>query len=148
MFLRSAIVALFSLTALPAAAACVGQSYLDLISDSQRATLEANVETVPYAEGLTWEAVRGNDTLTIIGTMHIYDPRLDPLRDKVGDAVTNADLVMLEATPNEEAALQDLIVTDPGRLFIVDGPTLPELLDEETWGRLADAASDRSRSRG
>jgi len=144
MLLRIATTALFSFTALPAAAACVGQSYLDVITDAQRAALDANVEAVPYAEGLTWEATRGNDTLTIVGTMHIYDPRLENIRVKVGDAVADADLVMLEATPAEEAALQDLIVTDPGRLFIVDGPTLPELLDEDTWDMLADAASERS----
>jgi uncharacterized protein YbaP (TraB family) len=143
MFLRSAATALITLMALPAAAACVGQSYLDVMTDAQRTELDAAIATQPYSEGLTWQAARGNDTLTIVGTMHIFDPRLETIRARVGAAVQNADLVMLEATPEEEAKLQELVVTDPGRLFIVDGPTLPELLDQETWDMLANAASDR-----
>lgn len=144
MFLRSAAVSFLCLTALPAAAACVGESYLDVMSDAQRVELDTRAAALPYAEGLTWTATRGDDTLTVVGTMHIYDPRLENIRTKVGDAVRNADLVMLEATPAEEALLQELMVTDPGILFIVDGPTLPELLDEDTWQMLAAAATDRN----
>ncbi len=65
------------------------------------------------------------------------------MRAKVADAVQTADLVMLEATPAEEAALQRLVVDQPELLFITDGPTLPELLDEETWALVADAATQR-----
>jgi uncharacterized protein YbaP (TraB family) len=144
MFLRATATALFALTALPAAAACVGQSYVDVMTDAQRADLSESVNALPYAQGLTWKAERGFDTLTIVGTMHIFDPRLEIIRAKVGDAVRNADLVLLEATPAEETKLQEMMISDPGRLFIVDGPTLPELLDAETWGMLANAASDRS----
>ena len=50
---------------------------------------------------------------------------------------------MLEATPEEEAKLQELITKDPSRLFIVEGPTLPELLDEDTWQLIAAAATER-----
>lgn len=144
MRLRSAAIALLTLTGLPAAADCTGASYLDQISDAQRTQLDTIVADMPYATGLVWEAARGPDTITVVGTMHIYDPRLEPLRDALAGTIAEADLVMLEATPKEEAALQELIVTDPGRLFIVDGPTLPELLDDDTWGLIADAASQRS----
>ena len=144
MFFRSAATVFFALIGLPAAAACDGTSYLDQISDAQRTQLDTSVANMPYAEGLVWEATKGADTITVVGTMHIYDPRLEALRAKLADTITTADLVMLEATPEEEAKLQDLIVTDPGRLFIVDGPTLPELLDEETWNLIADAAQQRS----
>ncbi len=143
MFLRAAATAFFALVALPATAACVGDSYLDRLTDTQRETLADAVADMPYAEGIVWNATKGADTLTVVGTMHIYDPRLDDLRRQLSDTVTSADLVMLEATPKEEAALQELITTDPGRLFIVDGPTLPELLDEETWQLIAQAATDR-----
>ena len=143
MFLRLAALSLSSLIALPAAAACVGQSYLDVMGDEQRQELAAAVDDMPYAKGLTWQASKGDDTLTIVGTMHIFDPRLEQIRARIGDAVRNADLVLLEATPAEEAKLQELVVTDPGKLFIVDGPTLPELLDPETWAALSAAAADR-----
>ncbi|WP_375254398.1 TraB/GumN family protein [Yoonia sp.] len=135
--------ALFSILALPAAAQCVGDSFYDLLGADQKAELEASVADLPYARGLTWAATRGEDTLTILGTIHVFDPRLAPIREKTGEALRSADLVMLEATPVEEAALQDMITTDPGRLFIVDGPTLPERLDEETWQLVSDAATQR-----
>ena len=143
MFLRATATAFLSLAALPAAAACVGESFLDGMSTAQNAALEAAVADMPYAEGLRWAATRGADTLSIVGTMHIYDPRLEMMRAQLSDTVAQADLVMLEATPEEQAALEALITTDPGRLFIVDGPTLPELLDEETWQMVSDAVSER-----
>lgn len=143
MFRLAATTAVFSTLCLPATAACVGASYFDLMTDAQRADLSASVADMPYAEGLTWTATKGADTLTIVGTMHIFDPRLEVIRTKVADAVQNADLVMLEATPAEEAQLQELVTTNPGFLFIVDGPTLPERLDEETWQMVSDAATQR-----
>ncbi len=137
-------ITLLTTIGLPATAACTGESYLDQISPAQRAELDTVVSQMPYAEGLVWQATKGDDTITVVGTMHIYDPRLEPLRDRLQARVTEADLVMLEATPEEEAKLQELIATDPGRLFIVDGPTLPEMLDDDTWQLIADAASQRS----
>lgn len=140
--LRYAI-ALFAVLAMPAAAECVGTSYYNTLDAAQRAELEVSIADMPYAQGLTWQATRGADTLTVVGTMHIFDPRLAVVREKILPAVQAADLVMLEATPAEEAALQDMITTDPGRLFIVDGPTLPERLDEDTWAMVVDAATQR-----
>ncbi|PJI84624.1 hypothetical protein BC777_3685 [Yoonia maricola] len=143
MFLRTAATAFFALTALPAAAACVGESYLDRMTPDQQTQLSAAVADMPYAEGLIWTATKDDATITAVGTMHIYDPRLDALRAELADTIAGADLVMLEATPEEEALLQQLITTDPSRLFIVEGPTLPELVDEDTWQLIAAAATER-----
>lgn len=143
MMFRSATTFIFSLVAVPAAAACVGESYLDTITPDQQAQLSAAVADVPYAEGLIWTATKDTAIITVVGTMHIYDPRMEELRDRLADTVASADLVMLEATPVEEAKLQELITTEPDRLFIIDGPTLPERLDEDTWQLIAAAASER-----
>lgn len=144
MILRCAATLLIALISLPAAAQCVGESYLDRLTAAQKITLTQAVDDLPFAEGLVWTAMKDASTITVVGTMHIYDPRLESIRIKIAAALTRADLVMLEATPKEEAQLQELVVTDPGRLFIVDGPTLPELLDEETWALIAEAATQRS----
>lgn len=143
MFFRSAAALFLSLVALPASAACSGESYLDRMTAGQQMQLSAAVADMPYAEGLIWTATKDSAAITVVGTMHIYDARLKDLRTKLAKTITGADLVMLEATPEEEAKLQNLITTDPGRLFIVDGPTLPELVDEETWQLIASAASER-----
>jgi len=143
MFLRSAATFIFALIAAPASAACTGDSYFDRMTPNQRMQLSAEVANMPFAEGLVWTATKDAAAITIIGTMHIYDPRLEELRAQLTETIAAADLVMLEATPEEEAQLQNLITTEPARLFIVDGPTLPELLDEETWQMIAGAASER-----
>lgn len=143
MFKRIATAALFSCLSLPAAALCAGGSYLDQLTPAQNAELIEAVATIPFAEGVIWDARKGNDTIKVIGTMHIYDPRLETVFAAVADAVQNADLVLVEATPEGEAALQRLVTSDPSQLFLTSGPTLPELLDEETWQLLSEAASAR-----
>ncbi|MFQ1701484.1 TraB/GumN family protein [Loktanella agnita] len=144
MFLRSAAIAALTLTTLPAWGQCVGDNYLDQLSPTQQADLTKAVSDLPFAEGLIWEATQDDTRMTVVGTVHIYDPRLDDIYLQIAADVVAADLVLLEATPKEEAELQDLISTDPGRLFITEGPTLPEVLDDETWTAIADAAQARN----
>ena len=143
MFMRSVALAFLTCLGLPAAAQCVGTSYLDQLSAEKRAEVAANAAELPFREGTLWTATRDADTITVVGTMHIYDPRLEVLYAQIRDDVRAADIVMLEATPKEEAELQELIVTDPDLLFITEGPTLPTLLDADTWGLIAAAATDR-----
>ena len=143
MFKRIATAALLSCLSLPAAALCTGGSYLDQLTAAQNAQLIEAVATIPFAEGVIWDARKGNDTIKVVGTMHIYDPRLESVFAAVADAVHNADLVLVEATPEDEAALQRLVTSDPSQIFLTSGPTLPELLDEETWQLLSEAASAR-----
>lgn len=143
MFFRSAATLLLSCIAFPAAAACVGDSYLDQLTPQQEAQLSAAVADMSYSEGLIWTAAKDTTEITVVGTMHIYDPRLEELRTQLAETVATADLVLLEATPKEEAQLQEMITREPDRLFIVDGPTLPELVDEDTWQLILAAASER-----
>ncbi|SFS20303.1 TraB/GumN family protein [Yoonia litorea] len=144
MFLRVCAFTISTLFAAPVAAQCLGESYFDTMSAAQRAALDAQVADMPYAEGLTYEATRGDDRLVIVGTMHIYDPRLEIIRARIIEEVRNADLVMLEATAKEEQQLQEMISRNPELIFIVDGPTLPERLDEETWQMILAAAAERN----
>lgn len=144
MFLRRALTALFVLLGLPAAAECTGSNYLDQLDPAQTAALTAAVADMPYARGLIWQARKDDREITLAGTMHIYDRRLEPIRDALRPAVTTADLVLLEATPVEERQLQELMTTQPDMLFITDGPTLPDLLDEPTWQLIADAVRARN----
>lgn len=142
--MRGLVTAAFAGLALPAAALCTGESYLDTMTEAQRAALSEAVADMPYATGLTYRAERGDDRLTIVGTMHIYDPRLEIIRARVAADVRAADLVLLEATAKEEEQLRDLITTDPSLIFITEGPTLPELLEEDVWQQLSQAATQRN----
>ncbi len=143
MPLRPIAFAILTCLGFPAVAQCVGASYLDQLDANRQAELAATADAMPFSKGTLWTATRGDDTITVIGTVHIYDPRLEPIYDKISDEVAAADLVLLEATPKEEAELQEMIVTDPDLLFITEGPTLPAILDEDTWALIVAAATDR-----
>ncbi len=144
MIFRATVTAFFSIIGLPAAALCSGDGFLEGLEPQAAARLQASAEATPYGNGLIWDATKGNKNIHLIGTMHVYDPQLEPIRTAVKDKVTNADLLLVEATAKEEKQLQDLITTQPDILFITDGPTLPDRLDEETWEMIAEAASARS----
>jgi len=140
---RTAIAAAFSLMTAPAFATCSGTPFMDRLSDADLAELDARVADTPYPTGLIWHATKDEAVLTIVGTMHIHDPRLTPLFDEIRPLVQSADILMVEATEVEEAAMQDAIASNPDMIFITEGPTLPEQLDEETWQALSAATSAR-----
>ncbi|WP_341367407.1 TraB/GumN family protein [Yoonia sp. BS5-3] len=143
MFRRAITIALLTCFGLPAAAQCVGSSYAEQLSPAEQAELRRVTDAIPYAQGTLWTATRDSDVITIVGTVHIYDPRLEPLYAQIEENVLSADLVLLEATPAEEAELEQMVITQPDLLFITEGPTLPELLDAETWELIADASTQR-----
>lgn len=128
---------------LPAQAQCSGPSYLDTLAPNTRAALASASAAQPYAQGLIWDGTRGDRRITLIGTLHLHDPRLAPLRDQIAADIANADLLLLEATPNDERALEQMLANDPSRFVITTGPTLPDLLDPPSWAALSSAAQDR-----
>lgn len=143
MFRTFFAAALAALTALPAQAACTGESLMTRLTPADRASLADAVAATPYPEGTLWRATRGADSLTVIGTMHIYDPRLAALAERAAPHVEGADLLLVEMGPDEEETLQRAMVEDPSRLFYMEGATLPDRLDPETWAAVQDAARAR-----
>lgn len=135
--------ALTILAALPLQAACTGESLIDRLGADQRAALDRAVAATPHAEGILWQATRDEDTLTLIGTMHIFDPRLAPLADRAEPHVAAAEVLLVEMGPDEEQALQRAMVNEPSRVFYTEGPTLPDRLDPDTWQAVQDAARAR-----
>jgi uncharacterized protein YbaP (TraB family) len=126
-----------------AAAQCGGPSLLERLTAEERAALDAQVAEMPFAQGLLWQAERGGEVVTLVGTMHIHDPRLDAIMAQVEPMLDEAGLLLLEVTPAEEVQLQGAVAADPSLMFLTEGPTLPEMLDEETWQTVAEAARIR-----
>lgn len=127
----------------PALALCSGQSIVARLNADQRAELDAAVALTPYGQGTLWTATRGDTTLTVVGTMHLYDPRLEGLLDRVRSQVQGADLVLVEMTKAEEKQMQQALLTRPETMIITSGPTLPDVLDAATWAQLSEAAAAR-----
>ena len=126
----------------PLLAACDGTDLRTTLSPAEQARMQADLADIPYAEGNRWRATRDGRVIHLIGTMHLADPRLDAPLSRLREAVLGADLLLLEMTDEDEAALQARLSSDPGFLLLED-TTLPELLTEEEWGQMSEALSAR-----
>lgn len=141
--MRILLILLWSLLSLPAFASCGGPSFMDRLTEAERAQLATTLADIPFAQGLSFTATKGDQVITLVGTIHIYDPRLTAIRTAITPAIQAADVLLVEASPDDAAALQDYITKTPEIMFMTDGPTLPDLLPEPAWQALADAARAR-----
>ncbi len=126
-----------------AAAECRGPSFVDSLDPAKREGLRAAVAAVPYGEGLLWSAERDGARVLLAGTMHLPDPRHEALLAALAPAIRDANLVLLEVTPSEEAAMTRALAERPEIAVITNGPTLLELLSPEDWDLVAAAARER-----
>jgi uncharacterized protein len=138
----AAVTAIF-LSVQPVSAQCVGENLLDRLAPAERAALDARAAAVPYPKGNYWRATRGGQTITMIGTYHLEDPRHAATRATIAPAITAARTVLVEAGPEEEARLLAHLARDPSIMMITEGPTLLEQMPPEDWDRLAAAMSER-----
>lgn len=136
--LRASLLAAITLF-LPATAFAQACGTRDLIAEldaTDRARLDALVAEHPYPQGTLFRAEKPGSTVTVIGTLHLPDPRHADQLEAVRPAIEEADLVILEATSDTQADLQSMVSKRPELFFITEGPTLVELLSEEEWQKL------------
>lgn len=129
--------------AAPAHAQCVGQNLIAALPATDRATLDAATAKSPNPKGNFWRATRGDQTVTLVGTYHFDDPRHDATMAALTPMIAAASTVLVEAGPDEEAALKSRLARDPGTMLIMTGPTLPEQLAETDWQALSAAMRAR-----
>lgn len=122
---------------------CAGANLIDALPADQRARIDAAAALVPFHKGLVWQAHRGGAQMTIIGTYHFDDPRHDAVLSQVVPYLMQADLLMVEAGPEEEAQLMQAMIADPTLMADPEGPTLAERLTPEDWALLSEALSER-----
>lgn len=134
--------ALMILPALAAAQSCGTTDLRSALTPAQQAAIDSEMEGEPYTTGNHWIAKRGGDTLHLIGTVHIHDPRLLPLADRLAPIIAGADKLLVEATPDAEAKLQAHLAENP-ELIRIPGPSLIDRLPPDEWQALADAALAR-----
>lgn len=127
----------------PAWAECQGQNLIDRLSAEDKAQLDAATDAVPFARGNLWRATRGAEEVVLLGTYHLDDPRHAAVMEVAGPLVDAAALVLVEAGPEEESRLMDRIGSDPGLVFITEGPTMIDLLPPGDWSALSRAMAAR-----
>ena len=114
---------------------------VDLIAEvttEERAWLDELIAPHPYSNGNLFLATKGEDTALIVGTLHIPDPRLEPIIDTARPYIEDADLLILEATAEDEAGIQTLAATRPEMFFITEGPTMIDILTPEEWDQVTE----------
>jgi uncharacterized protein len=136
------IAALFGL-ALPVQSQCAGQNLIAALPAAEQSALRAAAGQTPYATGNFWRATRGDTVIHIIGTYHFDDPRHAPTLATLAPILENAQTLLVEAGPEEEAALKAHFAREPDLMINTNGPTLPELLPAADWDRLSKALADR-----
>lgn len=146
---RSFCLSLFCFSAMFAAssqsldAECIGDDLRPAMSPQDRAELGDLLRNMPYSAGNHWQARRGIQTVHVIGTMHLDDPKFAAILRRLTPILITAEKILLEATQVEMDGLEALLSQRPDLLMIAEGPTIPELLPEQDWKRLMAAGSAR-----
>jgi hypothetical protein len=124
-------------------ALCNADGIETLMAPADLADLNDVAAATPYGQGLYWSAQKDGVELSIIGTMHLADPRHANLRTRAAPQLERADILLVEATLEDQNAMQVNMAQNPEMMTINDGPTLPDQLDPDTWAQIRDAAALR-----
>jgi hypothetical protein len=141
--MRTVLIIFLSLFPALAQAACKGTDISAQLPPGRLAAAEAAAAAQPYAEGNHWIARRNGQTIHLIGTLHVSDPRMDAIMQHLGPVASRSGRLYLESTIAEQEAFQASLASDTSKVFL-DGPTLIDLMGEEDWQLL----SAELRSRG
>ncbi len=104
-------------------AACEGQDYRNVLPVEAMREIRANVEHVPYREGIAFEAVRGDMRLTLFGTVHTSHPAVF-IPEEIAARIRAAGLVLLEAPMEMQAKIERKLAEDPSMMLDFAGPGL------------------------
>ena len=121
-----------------AAQSCGTVDLIDELSADERAQLDDLVAPHAFPVGNLWRAERDGSLVVVAGTLHVPDVRLSSLVAKVDPYLRDADLLILEATSEDEAGLAAMAAQKPDLFFITEGPTLIDLLSAEDWAKAED----------
>ncbi len=127
----------------PILAQCAGQNLLDALTPEARATLEAGTTVHPYATGNRYVATKGGNIIHFVGTLHVYDARMEAPLERIREVLAHSDAVYVEATEAEQAQLKSEISKRPDLIFATEGATLPERLGQADWSILSEELAAR-----
>ena len=88
------------------------------------------------SKGLLWKAVNGDNSLYLLGTIHLDRSNAYPLHKSVRDALDEAQVVSFELDLNDQEGLAQLV----SRQSYSDGTTLADHISPELYQRVQAAA--------
>ncbi|MFB6364091.1 TraB/GumN family protein [Paenibacillus elgii] len=86
------------------------------------------------AKGLFWKVTKGNNTMYLLGSIHLGIPEMYPLRKQIKDAFQSSDALLVEVDlmPEDTAGLEYFT----GLTSYNDGTTLKDHVSKETYEKL------------
>ncbi len=123
-------------------AACNGRDITAQLPPERLAAAQSAAKALPFAEGNHWIARKGAQTIHLIGTLHVSDPRMDAIMARLGPIAARSGTLYLESTIEAQDAFQASLARDSSKVFL-DGPTLIVLMGEQGWKQLADELAAR-----
>ena len=126
-----------------AVAQCTGQDLRATLTPAERADVKSRLVNTPYPVGNHWTARKGGQTIHLVGTVHMSDPRLDAVMKRLRPVLKQADLLLVEATRADKKKLETAMLETPERILLPDGASLPELLSDAEWKTIKKAARSR-----
>ncbi|WP_170367953.1 TraB/GumN family protein [Ruegeria arenilitoris] len=124
-------------------AACDGRDLRQDMTPEARAELNAATSQMAYPEGNHWIAQKDNTVLHLIGTLHVNDPRMGPVVERLAPTLSEADAFYFEITQSDMSAFEQDLAKDFSPVLINSGPTLIDLMSEEDWAVISKALSAR-----
>ncbi|EEX09938.1 GumN family protein [Ruegeria lacuscaerulensis ITI-1157] len=135
--------ALLLLLPVSAEAACAGRDLRLDMAPETRAELDAAVGQTVFPEGNHWIARKGGTVLHLIGTLHLNDPRMGPIVERLAPTLSQADAFYFEITQSDMAEFEKNLAADFSPVLITSGPSLIDLMDEADWARISTALAAR-----
>jgi len=97
----------------------------------------ARAETLLHGHGLLWKIEGGGAAPSyLFGTIHLSDTRVTTLPGPVADAIDATRSLSIEVLLNAGAKVRAM-----GRMMIIEGPKLDEILGAALFDRVVDAAA-------
>ena len=126
-----------------AKAACEGGDLMADMAPALQADLQAAIAAQPFPDGNLWQATKDGQTLTILGTYHLPDPRHGTIMERVSPMIDAARRVLVEAGPEEVRQIKRALGERPDLLFLSEGGSLIERLPDAEWQAIAEAMKAR-----
>ncbi|MFN7222895.1 MAG: TraB/GumN family protein [Paracoccaceae bacterium] len=127
---------------LPVFAACSGTNLFAQMTLENRDRLQQDAARQPFHQGNLWRGKKAGMQVTLVGTYHLADPRHQTVLGSITPLLDVATTLLVEAGPDEEAALTAQAARDPS-LFIMTDTTLPTIMEPADWDALSAAMSRR-----
>lgn len=134
--MRAVLILLLSLFPALLHAACNGTDIAGQLPPGRLAAAKTAAAAQPYAEGNHWIARKDGQSIHLIGTLHVSDPRMDAVMARLSPVVAQSGKLYLESTIKQQEAFQASLARDTSKVFL-DGPTLIDLMGEDDWQALA-----------